>query len=116
MFSAAVLEHTAYPRNTGELANATHHGIAGVPGDGPYMHLWFEVEEGVIQRASYMTYGCPSAIASGSLCAEILQGRTVSQALLITPKDVQLLLGGLPEGKEYCAKLAIEALQDAFSE
>ena len=53
MFSATVLEHTARPRNVGELETATHHGIAGVPGDGPYMHLWFEVEEGVIQRASY---------------------------------------------------------------
>lgn len=115
MFTAIVQDHVHNPRNTGTLENATHHGVAGVPGDGPYMLMWFEVAEETIVRASYDTYGCPSAIASGSVSAEILQGRTISQALLLDATDIQRLLGGLPAGKEHCAQLTIEAIRDAFS-
>ncbi len=115
MFTAIVQDHVHNPRNTGLLENATHHGVAGVPGDGPYMLMWFEVTEGTIVRASYDTYGCPSAIASGSVSAEILQGRTISQALLLDATDIQRLLGGLPSGKEHCAQLVVDTIRDAFS-
>ena len=55
MFSATVQEHTYQPRNVGELPSATHHGVAGVPGDGPYMLLWFEVVGDTIVKATYDT-------------------------------------------------------------
>jgi nitrogen fixation NifU-like protein len=88
--------------------------MAGTPGEGPYLLLWFEVSEGVIVRASYQTYGCPSAIASGSIAAQVLVGRRIEQAALLTAEDILLLLGGLPAGKEHCAKLVVTALANAF--
>jgi NifU-like protein involved in Fe-S cluster formation len=78
------------------------------------MLLWFEVSEGVIVRASYLTYGCPSAIASGSVAVQVLIGRRLEQAALLTAQDILLLLGGLPAGKEHCPKLVIDALKEAF--
>jgi nitrogen fixation NifU-like protein len=90
--------------------------VAGIPGDGPYMLLWFEVVQGVIVRASYDTYGCPAAVACGSMTAEVLIGRTPEQALLLQPHDLILLLCGIPEGRAHCPQLAIEALKNAFRE
>ncbi|MCW3100703.1 MAG: iscU [Chthonomonadaceae bacterium] len=116
MFSAIATEHIAVPRNVGPLEGATHQGIAGVPGEGPHMILWFEVENGCIRRAAYATYGCPAAVASGSITAALLTGRTVEQALLLTAEDIIRVLQGLPEGKEECAHLAATALQNAFGE
>lgn len=114
MFSPLAIDHITVPRNVGPLEGATHKGIAGVPGDGPHMILWFRVEEGRIQQAAYATYGCPAAVASGSITATLLAGRTIDQALLLTAEGIILILQGLPEGKEDCAQLAITALQNAF--
>ena len=114
MFSAAVLDHSLNPRNVGPMEDATHEGGAGDPGGGPYVLLWFKVAGDKIVAGSYETYGCPAAVACASLTAEILKGRTVAQALSLTPQDLTLLLGGLPEGKEHCPKLAVQAIRSAF--
>jgi NifU-like protein involved in Fe-S cluster formation len=116
MLSAIASQHVHSPRNVGPLEGATHFGQAGTPGDGPYVQLWFIVEAGVIQKAAHKTNGCFASIASASVLAEVLQGRQVEHALTLSPSDVSNLLGGLPEGKGYCAEMAITALNSAFEE
>src|SRR5579871_3971983 len=114
MFSAIVNDHVYNPRNVGPLETATHEGVAGVPGDGPYGPA-IRGGGGKIVRAAYQTYGCPGAIACGSMTAQVLTGRTIEQALRLEEKDLVLLLGGLPEGKEHCPQLAIQALRKALT-
>lgn len=114
MFNATVLDHTLNPRNAEPLKDATHMGLAGEPGEGPYVQLWFVVEGERIVRGAYQTYGCPAAVACASLAAELLAGRTVAQALDLTPRDIELLLGGLPEGKGHCPNLVVKAIARAF--
>ena len=86
-----------------------------MPGDGPYMLLWFEVSEGRIVRAAYKTYGCVAAIASGSITATLLTGLPVERALLLTAEDLLRVMGGLPEGKEHCASLTTKAVHNALA-
>jgi len=114
MLSAIAAGHVHSPRNVGPLDTASHVGRVGVPGDGPHMTLWFQVDGEQITRAAYATYGCPSAIACASMTAQILIGRTVSRALSLTPHDLDVLLGGLPEGKGECAVMAIESIRNAL--
>lgn len=114
MFTARAAEHLSSPRNAGPLTSATHYGEGGTPGEGPYSRLWLQVEQGRIVRAGYECNGCPSSIVTSSMVAEIVTGRTVEQAALLTPADVVLLSGGLPEGKGYYADLAVAALQSAL--
>lgn len=116
MFSAAVLDHTLNPRNAGPLENANHFGQAGDPGGGPYALLWFEVDDRKIIRASYETYGCPAAVACASFAAEFLKGKSIEQALALDAQSIMSLLGGLPEGKGYCAVLVVHAIRRAFQE
>jgi nitrogen fixation NifU-like protein len=114
MWSDLVQEHVSNLRNVGPLETATHQGVAGVPGEGPYMRLWFEVNEGRIVRAAYKTYGCVSAIASGSITATLLTGLPVERALLLTAEDLLRIMGGLPEGKEHYTQLAVTAIANAL--
>ena len=114
MFSEAVLDHFHRPRNPGAPEGANREGTAGVPGDGPYMRIWLTMEGETIVRAGFETYGCPAAIACGSLLTMLAAGRGRAAALAVTSRDLALVLGGLPEGKEHCADLATEALRDAL--
>ena len=114
MFSDLAQEHISNPHNPGPLEGATHCGTAGVPGEGPHMTFWFEIVDNTIRRAAFQTYGCASAVAAGSITTVLLTGRTIRQAMLLTAKDIDLILGGLPEGKFACAQLAAEAVQRAL--
>lgn len=114
MFTPIVQDHFYNPRNVGPLPEATHQGTAGMPGDGPYMLLWFQVDGDRILRAAYRTYPCPAATACGSMTAALATGRSVAQILQLTAEDLTRALGGLPEGKEHCPALAIQALARAL--
>src|SRR5436190_16644332 len=116
MFSSIVMDHVTRPRNCGPLEGATHKGVAGSPGDGPYMVLEFTVDGERISRAAYMTFGCPAAMASGSMIAELAVGRSICLINSVTPQDLLRLLGGLPEGKEACCELAVRAVRAAFAQ
>jgi len=115
MYSETVLEHFHNPRNCGPLPGATHEGTAGVPGEGPYMTLWFRVEDGRVTQAAYQTWGCPAAVACGSLVAELAPRVSIAALRSLTAADVMRLLRGLPEGKEHCAELAVEAIKRVLS-
>ncbi len=116
MYGEVAKQHAANPVGMGPLDGATHEGLSGVPGDGPYVRLRLIVRDGRIERAGFETYGCPAAIASGSLLVALATGREVAKIRLLTPEDLLRLLGGLPEGKEHCAQFAVEALRDALKE
>jgi hypothetical protein len=37
------------------------------------------------------------------------EGKTREKAQVIEPRDLELVLGGLPPGKEHCVSLAVKA-------
>lgn len=78
------------------------------------MLIYLKLENGVIRAASFLTYGCPPAIAAGSVLTEAIVGRTVGEAAGMTAEDLTQMLGGLPLGKGHCAALAIDALRDGI--
>ena len=116
MFSTLAADHIQNPRNRGRLEGATHRGVAGVPGDGPYCVLHLIIEDGVIRKATYETYGCPTSIAAGSLVVQLVTGRPVERALQLEPSDLLALMAPIPEGKEDCPPRAIAALRNALEE
>lgn len=114
ILSDRAFDHVSRPRNRGGLEDADRLGISGTPGEGPYVQIWLKCEEGRVLKASYDTNGCPSSIASASALCELATGREMNKLLLLQANDLIIYLGGLPEGKEYYATLAIEALHQGL--
>ena len=101
--------------NRGPFEGFTHTGVCGEPGNGPFTQFWLEIEDGVVTRCHYGTHGCMWSIACAGLCARLATGRPVERTFLIEPHDLDLILGGLPEGKGECAGMAVRALRSALA-
>jgi len=114
-YNATVLDHYENPRNIGRLEKADGVGTAGNPDDGDFLRLAIRVEDERLVEVQFQTFGCPAAIAAGSMATELLTGMSVEDAHLFRNHDVVEALGGLPEGKEQCSVLAEQALREALA-
>jgi NifU-like protein involved in Fe-S cluster formation len=65
-YSPVVLEHFERPRHTDALERTDAVGVAGMPGDGPFLIICLCVEDGQVKDAAYQTFGCAPAIAAGN--------------------------------------------------
>ena len=109
-YSEAVVEHSMDPRNLGNIEDAN--GFARVTGPcGDTMSMWLKVNGATIINASFMTDGCGTTIASGSMVTEMVKGKSIGEARKTTQRDVLDALGGLPQESEHCALLAANTLK-----
>lgn len=114
MYNEKVMDHFLNPRNSGEIVNADGVGEVGNAKCGDIMRIYVSVENDVIVDVKFRTFGCGSAIAASSISTEMLKGKTVEEALVITNKDVVNELGGLPVVKVHCSVLAEQAFKMAI--
>jgi len=113
VYSEIAIDHAMNPRNLGDLKGAD--GFAKVTGPcGDTMQIWLKVNNGVITKATFMTDGCGTSVAAGSMVTEMVKGRSISEARKISQQDVLTALGGLPEESEHCALLAASTLKAAI--
>ena len=77
------------------------------------MRLSLRVREGRIEAAGFLAYGCPPTLVCGSVLTEMITGKTVEEAMLLTRKELVEAVGGLPSRKQHAAALAIETLRTA---
>ncbi|MDD2421831.1 MAG: Fe-S cluster assembly scaffold protein NifU [Heliobacteriaceae bacterium] len=115
-YSAKVIEHFTNPRNVGEMDNPSGVGEVGSPVCGDVTRIHITVENNRIKEAKFRTFGCGAAIASGSMCTEMVKGKTIDEALALTDELVAEALGGLPAVKMHCSNLAAEALHKAIED
>lgn len=115
-YGEKVMEHFLNPHNVGELVDANGVGNVGNPVCGDIMRLYIKVEEGKIVDAKFKTFGCGAAIATSSMVTDLVKGKTIEEALLISNKAVAEALGGLPKIKMHCSVLAEEALRAAIED
>ncbi len=120
-YTDQVMEHFYNPRNQGKITEKTAGeeivtGQVGsiACGDALKLHLKIDEATQTIKDARFQTFGCASAIASSSALTELLKGRKVDDALLITNKEIAQSLGGLPEEKMHCSVMGQEALEAAI--
>ena len=116
MYTDKTLDHFTNPRNVGELIEANGVGEVGNAKCGDIMKMYIKVENDVIIDAKFKTFGCGSAIASSSVATELIKGKTISEALSLTNKQVVDELGGLPAHKIHCSVLAEESIKFAIAD
>jgi len=113
IYSETVIDHAMAPRNLGVMQDAD--GFARVTGPcGDTMEIWLKVNSDVIANATFMTDGCGTSIASGSMVTEIAKGKSIIEAQKTTQSDVLDALGGLPDESKHCALLAANTLKSAI--
>ena len=111
-YSAKVLDYAMNPRNLGVMENPdVYASITGPCGD--TMEIWIKVDNDVITKASFMTDGCGTSIAAGSMVTELATGRNIREALIISQQDVLDALDDLPEEDRHCALFASNTLKAA---
>ncbi len=115
IYSEAAIEHSMNPKNLGELEDAD--GFARVTGPcGDTMNIWLKVKDGTIAQVTFLTDGCGTSIASGSMVTELAKGKSIAEARKIAQRNVLDALGGLPEESEHCALLAANTLKEAIKD
>ena len=115
VYSETAIEHAMNPRNMGNMDNTD--GFARTTGPcGDTMEIWLKVRNNIITEATFMTDGCGTSIASGSMVTEIARGKSVGEVRKISQQDILNALGGLPEESEHCALLAANTLKAAIKD
>jgi NifU-like protein involved in Fe-S cluster formation len=107
------------PQNLGEMTGADAVGTAGSGDCGDMLRMWikFREENGrrVIDKASFQSFGCQTAIAVASMATEMIKGKTPQEALTMSGDDLAAPLGPLPPMKIHCAQLVEGALKNALT-
>ena len=108
----------ANPQNMGELPDADSIGTVGSAECGDMLRVWVKFkEEGgrkVIDRASFQSFGCETAIAAASLAMELIRGKTPAEAMAMRGEELAKDLGPLPPTKVHCTSLVEGAIRQAL--
>mgnify|MGYP001809024827 CR=1 FL=1 len=119
-FEKKLQEAIANPKNMGEMPDADSIGTVGSAdcGDMLRMFLKFTEKDGkkVIDRASFQSFGCQTAIAIASMATEMLKGKSVADAQKLSAEEMTTDLGPLPPVKIHCGQMVEGALRSALSE
>src|SRR5664279_1709807 len=107
------------PKNLGEMKDADAVGTVGSADCGDMLRMWVKFkEEGgrkIIDRATFQSFGCQTAIAVASVATELLAGKTIAEAQEMSGEELAAPLGALPPVRIHCAQLVEGALRNALS-
>jgi NifU-like protein involved in Fe-S cluster formation len=108
------------PQNLGEMTGADAVGTAGSGDCGDMLRMWIKFREDekgrrVIDKASFQSFGCQTAIAVASMATEMIKGKTPQEALTMSSDELAAPLGPLPPMKIHCAQLVEGALKNALT-
>ncbi len=116
-YTDTILRYTAIDTHIGTLETPDGTGEVGLNAQeaGKRLAVRFAIrtEEDRISDVRFQVFGCGFTIAACAAAAELAEGRKLEEVLGIGTATVDEALEGLPEGRAYCADLAIEALHAA---
>ena len=114
-FSDLAVHHAFKPSNRGQLECYNGHArIIGPCGD--TMEFWVLVHQGVLKKVSFITDGCESSLACGSMSTSMAEGKSLDKINELTQQKILDEFGGFPADSEHCALLAVNTLKAAVEE
>ncbi|MDI6737067.1 MAG: iron-sulfur cluster assembly scaffold protein [Nanoarchaeota archaeon] len=114
MYNSKVMKRFSKPKFAGEIKNADGVGEAGNMRCGDVMRVYLKVKNNKITDIRFKTFGCVAAIAASDAMCQLARGKTLSEAMKITDKQIADSLGGLPCIKLHCSVLGSNALKKAI--
>nr|QNO52873.1 iron-sulfur cluster assembly scaffold protein IscU 2 [Methanosarcinales archaeon ANME-1 ERB6] len=121
IYTERTLKEAYNPKNVGELKKPGGAArVTGPCGDTMQIHLKVKVNakddlSDKIVDCKFITDGCGASVACGSVITELVKGKTIEGASMLTPTSILAVLGGLPEENVHCATLAVDTLKAAIA-
>ncbi len=110
-------DHFLSPRNAGVLEGADLKVRVENPVCGDLLDLYVRrAADGTIAECTHQVYGCPAAIAAGSVLTELARGRSLEEFGTLGFEEISAALGRLPEAKIHAAHLARDAVRAVLRE
>lgn len=106
------------PQNLGEMADADAVGTVGSPDCGDMVRMWLKYKDQdgrkVIDKATFQSFGCQTAIAVASMATQMILGKTREEAADLSAEQMSAPLGPLPPMKIHCGQMVEGALKAAL--
>ena len=114
-YSKKAINYFKNPVNVGRIENSDASAeMRGSCGD--TMEMSFRIKKEVIKEIQFFTDGCGVILSCGSAITELVKGKTIHEALKISPYDLINDLGGLPRDGIHCAILSVGTLHKAIAD
>jgi len=108
---SALDDHFHAPRNAGVIDDADLRIEVENPVCGDLLRLSLRRSAaGRIEAVRFQVYGCPAAVATGSLLTELLAGRSRDELAMIDRARLEDGLGGLSSESAHAAVLGEDAV------
>ena len=115
MYSKDIITLAKNPKHFGRMNGPTCAGsIKGPCGD--EMEFYLVIKDKIVDEVKFYTKGCIATIVCGSMTAQLVLGKSIDDALGISPKKVIEALNGLPEDHCHCSILAVSTLYRAIAD
>ena len=115
VYSKKTILYFKNPINIGRMEHSD--GAAKMKGEcGDTMEMYLQIEVEIIKEIQYFTDGCGVTIACGSAITDFIKGKTIHDALKISPYILIDELGGLPRDDVHCAILSVATLHQAIAD
>jgi NifU-like protein involved in Fe-S cluster formation len=112
--SSRIYEYVQRLPHAGVLTTGNAKGESSLDGRPPRTTLYLNIADGRVAEFSFQTSGCGFLIACCGALGDLVIGKCVDECAAIGPDQVEEFLGGLPEERQFCASLAVDALRDAL--
>jgi len=83
---------------------------------GDTVEIFLVVRNGRIHSASFETDGCLFAVVCANAAVHLVQGKTLQEALALSPENIVDYLQTLPPEENHCAEQAIQVLRLAIAD
>ena len=93
LYQEVILDHSKKPRNFHTLESPSHDAKGHNPLCGDRIHVYLDVEDGVIRDVSFEGAGCAISTASASMMTQALKGKTEAEAEAIFDAFHDLVTG-----------------------
>ena len=110
MYSAELLDHFQNPRNVGPLQAPDRSARQENPACGDTLELALRLENNRIADIRFRAKGCVPSMACGSAITELVKGKTLEEARLVSREDLLNKVGGLPQASSHASHLAMDTL------
>lgn len=115
-YSPEYIDHFTNPRGVGEIENPDATSELKHEGGGCFdtVRLTLRMSNNRIDDIKFRARACSGTIAACSALVEKVKGLDLDSCRMLTPHDLAIYLGGIPEKKQHSVELAIDALKKAI--